>query len=60
LFEELHSQGAFPLQLCLENSRVTHIFAGEKDIAKELEHLTNKKHERVLTEMAFSTNQGVL
>lgn len=60
LFEELRRADAFPLQLHIENSRVLHVFASGKDIAEELEYLTNKRRERVLTEMAFSTNGGVL
>lgn len=60
LFQDLHRQGQFPLQISIENSRVKHIFAGEKDLADELDYLSNKRRELVLTEMAFSTNEGMV
>jgi len=60
LFQRLRDQNLFPLLVRIENSRVVHVFAGEKDIAGELEDLTNRKRESVLTEMAFSTNEGMI
>ena len=60
LFQQLHEQNSFPLQLHIENSRVTRIFAGKQDITEELLILTNKRREMILTEMAFSTNHGVI
>ncbi len=60
LFQNLREQKLFPLQMSIENSRMMHVWAGEKDIAEELEYLTNKRRKLVLTEMAFSTNGGIV
>lgn len=60
LFQEIRSQGLFPLQVKIENSRAVHIRAGERDLTEELKFLTNKSYDLMLTEMAFSTNSSMV
>lgn len=60
LFSELHTNDLFPLKVTIKDSHVKQVLAGDKDISNELEELTNKRRELVLTEMAFSTNPGIV
>jgi hypothetical protein len=59
LFQELRKEGRFPLEMHIENSRVTRVLAGDIDISAYLLNFTNPRRDLVLTEMAFSTNKGV-
>ncbi|TCP21886.1 hypothetical protein EV207_13928 [Scopulibacillus darangshiensis] len=55
----IRDKGLLPLNIVIEDSHVKHVFTGNLDLAEELEELTNKRSELVLTEMAFSTNGGI-
>lgn len=57
LFQEVRQKGLFPLHVELEHSRVVKVLAGQQNLAPELDILTNKRRQLVLTEMAFSTNE---
>jgi hypothetical protein len=60
LLENIRQQGLFPLKVKIVDSHVESILAGDIDLTEELERLTNKRRELVLTEMAFSTNPGII
>ncbi|WP_085505179.1 hypothetical protein [Thalassobacillus devorans] len=60
LFTDLHEEGLFPLKVNIKDSHVQSILAGDRDISDKLLEITNKKRELVLTEMAFSTNRGIV
>ncbi len=59
IFQLLRKEELFPLKVTIENSQVIRIQAGSKDITDELEILTNKRRQLLLTEMAFSTNESL-
>lgn len=60
LLVQLQANREFPLKVEIDNSRIVHIYANGQDLAERIEEYTNKKLELVLTEMAFSTNSGIL
>jgi hypothetical protein len=45
-----------PVSVTIKDSRVMSVLSGDREIAGELEHLTNPLRKLMLTEMAFSTN----
>lgn len=58
-FANLRRDGHTPLELTIENSRVTGATAGGRDIVEELLRFSNPKRELVLVEMAISNNPGL-
>lgn len=59
VLQDAREQGAFPLRVEIERSRVNHVWAGGEDLAPLLGDLSNPNLDRVLCEMAFSTNTAM-
>lgn len=59
MMRDFITNGSFPLQVHIENSRIIHAFVGNQDIASELLRLSNPKLENLLVEVAISSNPSL-